>query len=405
MILAQTDISKAIYTATLGDGDGKADASVVVGGSDPIKIFPNLNAAKWNGPFINLNPKWFESKESTISNFQSGIVSLQNNAVKWQSYITEKGHTEIEIFWNDAALIPKVVEFDLLHSDGLDFYRQLSYQEEWAAGVEKEFRTIDEFIASVGPRPDYKVGSYAVYFNRRNNQYKTGKFCHIYYPHFVDSIGQRFRAASFNIENGKLLIEKPDLSKAVGFVLLDPTIGYTTKGTIGATSAGAGLNYVIDYQDNLAPGAGTLSKVWVYRWDNGTTSLATEWAGAVYKGDAQNDALKAYSGKTGTLPADEASASVTITTAAAGESLDFVLNDPLYPVLNSDNIFRVPYDNGAVAQGYSRDSYAYANNPPFDDPLGVITGGGSRIYSNWIEYTEAAGGLSIPVAMYHYANQ
>ena len=394
----------AIYRATLGDGDGKADAMIVVGGSDSIRTVPNLNATKWDEPFINLNPKWFESKESTVSDFKSGIVSLQNNDVKWQAYITETGQSEIEIFWNDAALIPKVVEFDLLHSDGLTFYRQFSYQEEWDLVAKNEFNTIEDFISHVGPRPDYKVGSYAVYFNRMHNQYKTGKFCHIYFPYFVDSVGQRFRAESFVIDGGKLLVEKPDFSKAIGFVFLDPTIGYTTKGTLGASSLGAGLNYVIDYQNNLAPGAGTLSKVWAYRWDNGTESLATEWAGAVYRGDAQNDPLKAYSGKTGTLPADGASTSVTITTAAAEESLDFVLNDPLYPVLNSDGIFRVPYDSGAQAQGYSRDSYAYANNPPFDDPLGGITGGGWVIYSNWLEYTEAAGGPVIPVAVmaYHY---
>ncbi len=104
-----------------------------------------------------------------------------------------------------------VIEMPLEIPKGLSFYKQ--------------------GIKYPGLMRDEVLGSYAVYWNKQNNRYKTGKFCHIYRPKIFDAAGRWIWAdLEFDGESLFVIINEDWLKRARYPVTVDPVIGTSTVG-------------------------------------------------------------------------------------------------------------------------------------------------------------------------------
>jgi hypothetical protein len=235
------DISSKYYSTVLGDLDGKADASIHIGSQD--KFVPNINASKWDDEaWINLNYKAM-SVATEKESLSDGTASLKVGGVTFKTWPLNNNVLECSLTFdskNDVPVNNKLM-FEIKDSGNLSYYYQPPL-------TQKE---IDEG----SERPDNVIGSYAVYFNKRNNQYKTGKFCHIYRWHFVDKNGKTKWCDRLYIENGELIIPVPDLSNMVfpvygmgagdtlGYDSIGGTFGnYSTAGSVFTASASGTLD-------------------------------------------------------------------------------------------------------------------------------------------------------------------
>lgn len=161
-----------------------------------ILNMPGLSAIYNDGSVTFNKLGW--SEEIIISGLGSPIESLDGDKV-----ILNYGFATIELY-----TIPEGFEYMIIfdsrpsnprvslpvESQGLTWYYQPPLTEEydpipngWVVNETHAFNELGELEAY---RPLNVVGSYAVYSStNRDNQYKTGKFTHIYRPLVYDSIG------------------------------------------------------------------------------------------------------------------------------------------------------------------------------------------------------------------------
>ena len=156
----------------------------------------------------------------------------------------------------DAQSVPPSLRFRVRHSLGLSFHKQII-----EAGEDSSVFDVPE-----------AEGSYAVYMDRQNNKYQTGKAAHIYSPFFLDAVGARsplLRMTLVDVEAGVKrlsLIVTPkvqawlDNPARVGVIRLDPVIGYDTYGS-KRTGAGTVTHSTGAYQASV-DGSVTQFGVW-----------------------------------------------------------------------------------------------------------------------------------------------
>jgi hypothetical protein len=108
-----------------------------------------------------------------------------------------------------------VLTLDIEGSEKFDFFRQ------------------PDFIKN-----PFLAGSYAVYKKETLIGEGTGKLCHIHRPEIIDARGRRVWG-DLSVTGGRLLITIPErwLSEAKYPVIVDPTIGSTTVGSLIASSS------------------------------------------------------------------------------------------------------------------------------------------------------------------------
>lgn len=246
VLLAQTDISKAIYTCSLGDGDLKADASIRLGALDKTDIWvPNINANKWdNEAWLNLNPRWFEVGKSATQDFRLSTAEVTVGDVKIKSWPLSNDVLEYAVCFSFIPTFENIV-LEVQHS-GLEFYFQPELTED-------EVKEGQERIPRV-------IGSYAVYHGKKNNQYKTGKFAHLYRWECIDAKGNKAWCGNLNFDGNNLYIPLPVdwLKKAVYPVICmgaGDTFGYTSAGGTSLTAANQWLTLFTGF-----PG-GTISAI------------------------------------------------------------------------------------------------------------------------------------------------
>src|SRR3990167_7273075 len=203
------------YSAShLGFQDLKTDILIVI---KLDKFVPNINFNKWSDEcWLNINYPVSITTEKEIYSTDAVKITDKNGEIH-KFYMTPEGALEYEIILPAIPASNKFT-FNLTFPDGLKFY----YQPEL---IESE--KVDCY------RPDNVVGSYAVYWNKKNNQYQTGKFCHIYRPHVIDAIGNSIWGELFIDTTTKVMTITVDsvwLSKSVYPVTIDPTIGYNVAG-------------------------------------------------------------------------------------------------------------------------------------------------------------------------------
>lgn len=155
----------------------------------------------------------------------AGPLSVCRNEILLRSESTPKAYhifrkLDGDRFEYDVLLLREpdtnVISILLDFPDGLEFYRQPSFEEV----AHSRFYCAPEVI-----------DSYAVYWKNRNGKYKTGKFCHIYRPLIYDARRRKVWGRLL-LTGKKLTITIPEdwLSDASYPVVVDPVIGTQTRG-------------------------------------------------------------------------------------------------------------------------------------------------------------------------------
>lgn len=166
------DIGGHKYTAELRP-DHKTNANALIGGKDETKFIPNINISKWvDEYFVNYNAKDFTT-DLEIETLESGKIQITIAGVLIEIWVLESC---VE-FCATFASRPNKIDFEI----GITCSPQLSW--EW----QREFTP--EEIASGRERPANVINSYAIFIDKRNNQYTTGKFGHLYRWQLTDANG------------------------------------------------------------------------------------------------------------------------------------------------------------------------------------------------------------------------
>jgi len=195
--------------------------------------------------------------------FDGSTVELGVGGIKHRFYKTDvaiphfPGGLEEALEWEIEFSSPptsSTISFDVEFSPGLRFCYQ--------------GKLTSEEISNGAERPDEVVGSYAVYWKERNNEYGTGKFCHIYRPKLTDNNGQ-WTWAEISIDPAlRRLTYKIDLawmsSAAYPVVLGGTKLGKTDVGG-STTQAYDDTEYYIDV--GTAVSSGTIDNLAVRNAD------------------------------------------------------------------------------------------------------------------------------------------
>ncbi len=185
-----------------------SNISLEVGDAKQEDWYPQLKIMKWNNE-SNLSMRLIPTSE----------MECNESHFYHRDDVKDGGH-EFEFLLKEK---PKsnVMNFTLRFKEATFHYQPELTQEE-----------IDDGCY----RPENVVGSYAVYGNKKNNEYQTGKICHIYRPEAVDNKGVK-SWCDLNIQGEIATITIPQdfLDNATYPIIVDPTFGYTTIGGTDST--------------------------------------------------------------------------------------------------------------------------------------------------------------------------
>jgi len=352
---------------------------VKIGGTTE-KFVPNINASKWdNECWLNINHPDVVNTETET--FIDGKAEIEIGDTIHRYYVTPKGRLEYEIVLKTKPLSNKI-ELDLDFPDGLEFY----YQDTLGHDYEQDSMgfTLEEYL-SRAYRPDDVVGSYAVYWKKMNNQYKTGQFGMIYRPKAIDSskkelwLNQTIAGKKWTIE-----IDQEWLDKAVYPVTIDPDLGYSTEG--GSLFAAAANSWSASHDTTDASGGNTIQlHVWC---DN--PGVNDNFLICIYDDDAGNnrpedqllaeveiEVLNGFDGQKDSNYVIAVAANTKYWIATVSEGGTYRLN------YNASDANRHCYRNGAGYDLLANWTDAGANN--------------TTRWSVWADYAAAGGGLSINV--------
>ncbi len=221
---------KSEYDAILNEFDVRTD--IKVGGKDEStggKFTPNINMQKWGGEcWLNINHP--DTVSDQKPDFTPNKIELRLNNKIHRYKILDRSRIEYEIDFLQKPATP-VIRLNLDFPDGLQFFLQPELTQ-----LEKE---------QGAERPENVIDSYAVYCKKRNNKYKTGKFCHIYRIRATDSYGI-WTWCKQQIAGKEWIITIPTdfWTNAVYPITLDPILGYSTPGSSqwGASTIKMGSN-------------------------------------------------------------------------------------------------------------------------------------------------------------------
>lgn len=381
MALVVSKDNPTLYEVILGNGGGKAEALVKVG-SNLDKFVPNVNASKWfDEAWINLNHKAM-SVVSEKEFFINDTISLKVGGITWKSWTLGPRVLECSLTYDALKDLPvggKIV-LELKDSGNLGY----SYQGELAQ---------DE-IEEGCHRPDNVVGSYAVYFNKCNNQYYTGKFCHIYRWEVTGADGKKKWCEPLQIKDGNLIIGLPDVSDMVF-----PIVCMGAGDTLGFESVGASNGGAYEQVGDLGnmPEAGTLDSLVYY------TSVSNqndrESVGTVYAdtGGGEPGALIAHSDvlfdaqwNPGWTTDDGLITGVPLMTMAG----DLPNGARIYGGQSSEISSTHYYYDGTAGYSVWRKDTSVFPDPSDPWPVATDVVGTPRRISAFINYTPAAGGTT-----------
>ncbi len=361
MIIADKVANK--YDTTLEEN------TLVKIGGDTGKFVPNINMQKWNDEcWLNINhPDVVGTEKESLSDEKISLVIGE----KTHRYYVKDGRVEYEIEFTVKPATNKV-EFDLSFSAGLEFCYQPPL-------TQKE-------IDDGHHRPENVVGSYAVYWSKKDNKYKTGKFCHIYRPKLIDADGKETWANMF-IVGKKLTITMPQvfLDVAKYPVLLDPELGYSTK---GASNFG-GSGFFIGTHGTTDGDGGDMSAIHCFCVNVG--------------GAGHNLLLAVYTDDVSNEPHEQVTAEASIAVAASFDgqknsaySGALAATTKYWVVVTVDHDdLDIYYDDGKPVF-----SMSFIAGQGFDLPTtmpGGWTTGAEQQYSTWVDYGAAPPPTGNPV--------
>ena len=353
-------------TTFVSDNLGDLKPLVTIGGKPVDKFIPNLNMSFHNDEFfINLNRR---DKQAISTTDKAEIDGIDKDIF----YIDENGRFKWDIEFKERPS-KNSWTWELKHADGIEFY----YQGELT----------DEEIKDGCERPHEVVGSYAVYCNKANNKYKTGKLCHIYRP-FCYDINAESIYADLKIADGQLTItiDETWLDNATFPVTLDPTFGYETIG--GSTANWVNSKAVKAY--TLPSGGGSIESISLYCYK--LYGDVTSYFGLYADNSGYPGSRLAYN-----------ATGITISSTTAWRTCPVSYSDIVasaqYFLAFTGNIFFYydSCDSGAVGELFT--SY----NASLSDPFGSFDGKSQRA-SIYATYTES-GGSALPAIINNYRQQ
>ncbi len=171
---------------------------------------PILQFTKWDEEaFLLFKGNGRNERTRSLERTDNSLI-LTTNKRKHIYRILDGENMEYDIVLYERPRSP-VIEMPLEIPKGLSFYKQ---------GIKYPKLM----------RPEV-FGSYAVYWNMRNNKYKTGKFCHIYRPKIFDAAGRWiWGELEFDGESLFVIIDEEWLKRARYPVTVDPVIGTSSVG-------------------------------------------------------------------------------------------------------------------------------------------------------------------------------
>lgn len=363
------------YTVKLTD-----NADLLIGDEKERKFVPKIHSSKWNGECF-LEIKYTKDKVTDeIEKFSGDKIELELGNLTHKYYVVGKS-LEYEIVLKTKPSSNKL-EFDIDFPEGLRFTYQPPLHPDHPTWLKKKK---NGKVATIR-RPENVVGSYAVYWNKRNNQYKTGKFCHIYRPKVIDDSGD-WMWAELAIDSDKkkltITIDKEWLDGADYPVKIDPNLGYDS---IGGSTENDWANYIlfngIGYTTDAS--GGTIGDAYVYAIGAGKAKMA------IY--DSNDE---------GRLIEDSVSNEIDITpiggwfsASSAGGTL--LASTTYYPAIDNDTEgIEYYYDENGADGVY--DSCPYITFPP--DPCGSTSSWIEAEYSFYFEYSAAPSGPLVGAVM------
>ena len=189
----------------------KNDSPCIVKGEAYVRSrSPLLQFSKWDEEaFLLFKGNGRDERTRSLERNGNSLI-LTTNKRKHIYRILDNENMEYDIVLYEKPR-SSVIKMPLEIPKGLSFYKQgIKYPEIM--------------------RPEV-LGSYAVYWNMRNNKYKTGKFCHIYRPKIFDSAGRWIWGdLEFDGDSLFVIIDEGWLKKARYPVTVDPVIGTSTVG-------------------------------------------------------------------------------------------------------------------------------------------------------------------------------
>lgn len=233
-------------------------------------------------------------------------------------------------------------------------------------------------------RPFNVVGSYSVYFNKRDNQYKTGKFCHVYRPCGTDANG-RIAWGILRIRDGEMVIRWPKtwLANARYPIILDPSLGYSTLGA--STDNTDDYSLMIDITASANGDANPGTGFYGCSCDSGTQTVYQ----ATYTGGGASP-----SGKSLLAASSALTATTTMAFRSSSVTLTGITNGTHYWVGAWSNHAGVnsAYDAGSATGHYWLTS---AGSPPSTYPSTLDNGAFNNRLSAYVDYTASGGSAFI----------
>lgn len=237
-------------------------------------------------------------------------------------------------------------------------------------------------------QPEFAIDSIAVYHqSKKNNEFKTGKICHIYRPWIKDSLGN-FTWGKWEWDLDANRITKVFPGSAFRFVgakwwEVDATFGNTAQGALEYVANGN--VFLADFDITAGAAGGTITGLGAYVHNISGSPLSMEHG--CYDNDAGD-------------PGDLMAADVTEVYAGSFDGLREVSYAGGVMGSEGDNIFpgvRFIYNSVKIYYDNSGGSTVYDIGVDWPDPwLKASDARNSWKLSLWIVYTAAAGG-SIPL--------
>ncbi len=356
------------YKTWVGIADIPTD--IFIGNPLGDKFIPQIDMSKWNGEawMRTSFPAMVSSELATYDGINDRIsLMIGNYTFRW--YLHPNESLEYEII-----LVAKPIggqnsfTLNLDFPPGLEFYYQPALTQ---AEIDAGFS-----------RPENVVGSYAVYWGKQNNQYRTGKLCHIYRPQLIDALGNKAWATLAINTVAKTMTITADstwLKNAAYPVVIDPTFGEAA----GGASTFTFTNYIMAKVAAPADGDGTADSISFY---------CGSWvAGGKVKG-----ALYLNSNSSLLTPQTEEKSSgaggVNTFNFTGGPSVTNGTNYGI-AVWNGDYSVSIQYDTGGVSGNSKYQNLTYGTWP---NPATLTNS--DAIYSVYCTYTPAAGGYAETVS-------
>lgn len=247
---------------------------IEIGDSKQPDFKPQVKIKRWDNE-VNASFRFIDDSADTVA------VSNKSDQIIWKKgdheihlyelpadSINEDGGFELEAVLNKKPS-SNVLQFSI-ETKGLNFYYQ---------GEPKPRKGVSGI--QIPNRPENVIGSYAVYHDskqgdyKNGNHYKTGKVFHIYRPKITDAAGAVVWG-DLNIDgDSKILtitIPQDFLDTAEYPVIVDPTFGYTSAG--GSSWQYEPDDYIFGYHPATSPKALTVDSIHIYTKANGSASNA-----------------------------------------------------------------------------------------------------------------------------------